>query len=178
MRGQAIEGGDAVSTNERRIDMRNSIKALLVTISLAGLSCGSNAKDLSHFIGVWSVASGTFTITCAGTPSTSQVTGTETWATSSTSDLVETIPGTTCVFHADVSANTATGLSSQLCTINGTDPAYGTSYTEILTFVAYNFVVSPDGKTATENFSGNATYTESGSTQNCSFTQTASYTKQ
>jgi hypothetical protein len=159
--------------------MRNSIKALLVTISLAGLSCGSNAKDLSSFVGVWSAASGTYTITCAGiTPSTSQVTGTETWATSSTSDLVQTSPGSACVFHANVSASTATGLPGQSCNDTGTDATTGASYTTILTFTAYTFVVSPDGKTATENFSGNATYTESGSTTNCTFTQTASYTKQ
>jgi len=157
--------------------MRNSIRALLVTLSLAGFSCGSNAKNLNEFVGVWSPASGTFTITCAGTPSLSQVTDTETWATSSTSDLVQTITGTSCVFHANVSGSTATGVSGQSCVINGTD-ANGSSYTENLSFSAYNFVVSPDGKTANENFSGNATYSSGGLTENCTFTQTASYTKQ
>jgi uncharacterized protein (DUF2147 family) len=158
--------------------MRNSIRALLVTFALAGLSCGSNDKDLSKFVGVWGQPAGTYTIMCTGLgTSTTQVTGTETWSTSSTSDLVQTIPDTTCVFHANASASTASGVSGQSCVINATT-TNGIAYTETMNFTSYTFVVSPDGKTATENFAGNATDNAAGVTYSCTFTQTASYTKQ
>ena len=123
-------------------------------------------------------------MTCPGNPaadSTSQVTDPETWALGSTSDLVQTIPGTGCVFHADVSANTATGSpANQSCTVNSTDSTNGDSLTDVLTFTTYNFVVSPDGLTATENYAGTDAETDNTAllSGNCSFTQAASYTKQ
>jgi hypothetical protein len=165
--------------------MRDSVKALVMTLSLAGAACGSSSggKDTSKFVGVWSPASGVYTQTCPGDASntgTSQVTSTETWATGTTSDLVQTIPGSSCVLHADISANTATATpSGQTCSIPAA-ATNGDSLTQAITLTAYNFVVSTDGLTATENYSGTLVLTDNtaGASENCTFTQTASYSKQ
>ncbi len=164
--------------------MRDPVKALLVTLSLAGAACGSSGggKNVSQFVGVWSPASGTFTENCPGGDGTTThlVSDTETWATGTTSDLVQTIPNTSCVFHAEVSASTATGVSGQTCTVNTPATAVSDSFTDVFSFVSYTFVVSPDGMTATENYSGNLAETDNTTNQagTCTFTQTASYTKQ
>lgn len=164
--------------------MRDSVKTFLVALSLVGAACGSSSggKNVSGFVGVWSPASGTFTETCPGGngTTTTQVTATETWATGTSSDLVQTIPNTSCVFHADISASTATGVAGQTCTINTPATATSDSFTDVLSFTSYTFVISPDGMTATENYSGNLAETDNtlNLSGNCTFTQTASYTKQ
>jgi hypothetical protein len=50
----------------------------------------------------------------------------------------------------------------------------------VIGITSYSFVIMPDGKTASENFSGTDAETDNTTTQtgNCTFTQTASYTKQ
>lgn len=98
----------------------------------------------------------------------------------STSDLVQTVTSLgNCVFHANVSANTATGAAGQICTITGTLPN-GDPGTDVLTFTSYTFVVSADDLTAMENLAGNEVITDNatGASTNCTFTQMASYTKQ
>jgi hypothetical protein len=162
--------------------MRDSVKALLVTLSLAGAACGSSGggKDLNLFVGVWGQPSGTSTISCTGlSPMTAQVTDTETWMTSSTSDLVQSINefSPPCVFHADVASDTATGLSNQSC-MDTEDDGAGSTYTATLNISVYKFVVAADDMTATESFNGNATVIDQGQTFTCTFTQTASYSKQ
>jgi hypothetical protein len=165
--------------------MRDPVKALLVTLSLAGAACGSSGggKDVGKFIGVWGAPTGSEMTTCTGQPQlsgTEQVTTPETWAMGSTSDLVQTVASLGgCVFHANVSANTATGTPSQTCTVTGALPN-GDPATEVLTFTAYTFVVSSDGLTATENLAGNEVITDNASAMatDCTFTQSASYTKQ
>ena len=133
-------------------------------------------------MGVWSPASGTFTANCPGGSgtTTSLVTENVTWASGTTSDLVQTIPGTTCIFHANISGSTATGVASQTCTVNTAATAVSDSFTDLLGFTSYTFVLMPDGMTASENYSGTDMETDntSGATGNCTFTQTASYTKQ
>lgn len=164
--------------------MRDSVKVVVMALSLAGVTCGSSggSKDLTKFIGVWGAPTGTYTQTCPGDAAntgTSQVTDTETWAAGTTSDLVQSIPNSACVLHADVSANTATASpAGQSCTSSGT--VGGDSITQVATLTAYNFVVSSDGLTATENYSGTLVLTDNtaGLSENCTFTQTASFTKQ
>jgi len=164
--------------------MRDSVKVVVMALSLAGVTCGSSggSKNVAGFVGVWSPASGVYTQTCPGDDAntgTSQVTDTETWAMGTTSDLVQTIPGTSCVLHADISASTATATpANQTCTVTSTGG--GDSITQALTLTAYNFVLSSDGLTATENYSGTMVLTDNtvGVSENCTFTQTASYSKQ
>jgi hypothetical protein len=164
--------------------MRDSVKALVMALSLASVTCGSSSggKDIAKFVGVWAPASGTFTETCPGGSGTTTtlVTDTETWAMGSTSDLVQTIPGTSCVFHANISADTAAGVAGQTCTVNTAATATADSFTDVLNISSYTFVISPDGMTATENYSGTDAETDNTTnlSGNCTFTQTASYTKQ
>jgi hypothetical protein len=166
--------------------MRDLVKVLLVTLSLVGAGCGSSSggKDLAKFEGVWSPASGTFTETCPGGSgtTTNQVTSALTWAGATTSDLVQTVPGTggMCLLHANVSADTATAVAGSMCTINTPATATSDSFTDVLSITSYTFVISPDGMTATENYSGTDAETDNtaNASGNCTFTQTASYTKQ
>jgi hypothetical protein len=162
--------------------MRDLVKALLVTLSLTFAACGSSGggKDINQFVGIWGQPSGTSTLSCTGlSPMTVQVTDTETWATSSSSDLVQTINefNPPCVFHADVSGETATGVSNQSCQDTEDDGA-GSTYTATLMISVYKFVVASDDMTAAESFSGTATVVDQGTTFNCTFTQTVSYSKE
>lgn len=162
--------------------MRDSIRALVVALSLVGAACGSSGggKDLNKFVGVWGQPSGTSTISCTGLdPNTVQVTDTETWMTSSSSDLVQTITeyNPPCVLHADVSGDTATAVANSSC-MDTEDDGAGSTYTATLTLSVYKFVVAADDMTATESFNGTATVIDQGTTFPCTFTQTVSYSKQ
>ncbi len=140
----------------------------------------ANVDDTAPFLGTWTADSGTLTLTCRGIdPSSTDVTGTqEVWAEGTDTDLVHPGFQGDCEFTANVSDRTATGLPGQTCTANGTDSSSGDSYSQMLSFDSYEFVVSRDGQTATESFYGTDTYTDL--TQNitltCTFEQTASYT--
>jgi hypothetical protein len=166
--------------------MRDSVKTFLVALSLAGAACGSSGggKNVTGFVGVWAPASGSFIETCPGNTqnptTTTLVTNPVTWSTATTSDLVQTVPGTTCLLHADISGSTATAVAGSTCTV--TTPASATSdaFTDVIDITSYSFVIMPDGKTASENYSSSDAETDNTSNMsgNCTFTQTASYTKQ
>ncbi|HEY5283912.1 MAG TPA: hypothetical protein VIM14_14065 [Polyangia bacterium] len=150
-------------------------KALLV--SLLGVlvatsaACGSNdtTTHASSFVGTWHPTSGTTTLTCAGTPSTSSVTDNLTWGAGVGADLVQT--SGSCMLKANVTSSTASALPSQTCT-----EAAGTA-TVVLAVAAYTFSLSADGLTATESVSGSATVSQGGLTETCTFSGLASYQK-
>ncbi|HEY5091539.1 MAG TPA: hypothetical protein VIK30_16275, partial [Polyangia bacterium] len=125
-RGKPGSGGATLNIQQGTDNMRDSVKVVVMALSLAGVTCGSSggSKNVAGFVGVWSPASGVYTQTCPGDDAntgTSQVTDTETWAMGTTSDLVQTIPGTSCVLHADISASTATATpANQTCTVTST----------------------------------------------------------
>jgi hypothetical protein len=160
--------------------MGKSVKTILIglTLTLGACSSGSGGGNINKFVGVWAPSAGTFTITCAGQSQTSLVTDTVTWTAGTTSDLVQTIPGTTCVFHADVTSLTATGVPGQTCNVESTSG--GDSITDHLSISAYTFSLSADGLTGTESYSGTDTETDNttGQSINCTFSQQAMYSKQ
>ena len=129
-------------------------------------------KNLCAFIGTWTANSGTVTLTCAGTPSTSTVTESDVWQAGTTSDLVQPASsGGGCVLLADVSGNTATALPNQTCsTSSGSD-------TVNLTISTYTFVLGTSHAAATEPASGTGTVSGSGVSETCSYTEMATYTK-
>ena len=156
--------------------MRNLTRVLLATLSLVGVSCGSS-NSKSEFIGTWS-PSGTYTLTCGGDAQTTQLTDNITWATSSTSDLIQTSAGSSCVIHANVSGNTATASAGQSCTTSGTDDT-GAAYQMTINLQNYTFVVAADGHTAQESLSANVSYISGGVTTPCTMVESAvSFTKQ
>jgi hypothetical protein len=166
--------------------MRDSVKTFLVALSLVGAACGSSGggKNVAEFEGVWAPASGVFTETCAADnppTTTTQVTNNVTWSPATTSDLVQTLPGLpTCLLHADISGSTATAVAGSMCTVTTAQSATSDAFTDVIGITSYSFVIMPDGKTASENFSGTDAETDNTTTQtgDCTFTQTASYTKQ
>ncbi len=163
--------------------MRTSIKAILVSLVLTAGACGggSDGKDLSRFAGVWSPTAGTTTVTCSGASQTSAVTGNVTWAMGTSSDLIQTVSGSSCVIHADVEGDTASGVGTQTCVWDSTDAYYGDSLSTSISLTAYTFVIGSDGHTATENFSGTLLQTDNstGLNTSCTYSETAgSYQKE
>jgi hypothetical protein len=161
--------------------MRNSLKTLLVASFLTAGACGggSEGKNLGAFVGVWTPTSGNIMYACAGQSVTAPSTAL-TWAVGTSSDLIQTAPGSSCVMHADISSDTATETGTQTCVIPSVD-SYGDSITDSLSFTAYTFVLGTDGKTATENFSGTVLETDNtvGTSTTCTMSETgASYQKQ
>jgi hypothetical protein len=135
---------------------------------------------LAPFVGTWTAVSGTLAILCPGVPaSTEAVTGTETWAPGTVSDLVQPGFEADCDLNANVSARTATALPGQTCTESSTDDTSGDTITQDFTIESFKFVVSSDGKSATQTFAGNDDYTDvtTGGELVCMFTETASFTK-
>ncbi|HVV50311.1 MAG TPA: hypothetical protein VHO06_11670 [Polyangia bacterium] len=162
--------------------MRHALKALLVASLLTGAACGggSDGKDLARFAGTWSSTAGTLVTTCDGQSSTSALSQTLTWSLGTSSDLIQTLPQTECIIHADVDGDTASELGTQTCTLATTD-AYGEPVNETVSVTAYTFALSADGKTATENLSSTVLLTNNstGVSGTCTVTETAgSYQKQ
>ena len=133
---------------------------------------GDGGKNLCAFVGTWTAKSGTITLTCAGTPSTSQVTEPDVWQAGTTSDLIQPASsGGGCALLADVSGNTATALPNQTCSTSSG------SETVNLTISTYTFVLDSGDTTATEMASGTGAVSASGINETCSYAEMATYTK-
>jgi hypothetical protein len=154
--------------------MRNAITMLGLVSVLALSACGGESGDrFNRFVGTWNATAGTITEVCPATGTyTDSLTDNVVWSTGVSSDLVSTSVLVTCPFMANVRGLTASGVTGQTCT--GAD---GTGTTSTVTVASYTFVISPDGHTATENASGQATYVVQGATIACTFNESGSYQK-
>jgi hypothetical protein len=150
--------------------MRNAIKMFGLVAALVLSACGGDkGDDVARFVGTWQATSGTLTRICGGYVFTDTITGSESWQTGLTSDLVSTDAIAGCAVEADVNGATASGTPGKTCA--------SPDGTSTVTISSYTFVISADGHTATENGSGNLVYIESGATIPCSFNLTAAYQK-
>jgi hypothetical protein len=156
--------------------MRTTIKVLAVGIlwmlgtGIQGCGGRGDGEDIAKFTGTWRAISGTSTVSCPGRGAdTSPVDGTIVWSRGVSSDLVQTL-SSTCVINAEVMGATAAG-SAAPCTM----PSGETTVT--LTLPNYTFVISPDGRTATENGSGTFLINGGGVAVTCALSETASYQK-
>ena len=154
--------------------MRNAIKMLGLVSLLALSACGGESGNrFNRFVGTWNATAGTITEVCPATGTyTDSVTGNVVWSSGVSSDLVSTSESVPCPLMANVSGSTASGVANQICTAPD-----GTGVTSTVTIASYTFVVSPDGHTATENASGQATYVVQGATIACTFNESGSYQK-
>jgi hypothetical protein len=152
--------------------MRNAIKLVGLVSMLALSACGDKGDDLGPFLGTWQPTSGTLTAVCQGYTYTASLSDNVIWRPGVSSDLVQTVPGNSCAFMADVKGSTALGLPGQNCTSSD-----GTGGQQTIAFTGYTFVISPDGHTATENASGSVTFFADGATVPCSLNETGSYQK-
>ena len=157
--------------------MRNTIMMLGMTMAMAmaASACGggeSGGEQFARFVGTWRPVSGTVTRSCPGyAAETSPVTENLIWSPGVGADLIST-DSTSCSLMANVTSATAASVPGQSCS----GPA-GQGGTYTLAFGGYTFVISADGRTATENGSGQITFVSGGATLICTFTGTASYEK-
>jgi hypothetical protein len=175
------DGGDSSSSHAGSGNAGSSSSHAGSSSSGAGGSGGSggspSSSKLAPFLGTWTATSGTLTLTCPGiAPSNTDATGSETWSPGTASDLVAIGFESTCNFNANVSGKVATGLPRQVCNESST-ATNGDAITQSLTFTSLTFVVSADGATATQKFSGTDLYTDTTTAQSltCTFSETAEY---
>jgi hypothetical protein len=154
--------------------MRHAIKMVGLVFVLALSACGGESGEtFDRFVGTWHAVAGTITESCPGGGTyTYSVTGNVVWSSGVSSDLVSTSAFITCPLTADVTGSTASGVPGQACTA-----ADGTGVTSTVTLSGYTFVMAPDGHTATENASGQATYIANGAAIACTFNESGSYQK-
>jgi len=162
--------------------MKTSLTAILACVVFGAGACGggSDGKDMAAFVGVWSPTAGTTAVVCSGNTNTSAVSGNVTWSLGTSSDLIQTLTNSSCVIHADVEGETASGVGTQTCVFESTDSYTGDPLSTSISLTAYTFVISGDGHTATENFSGTLLQTDNytGLNTSCSYSETAgSYQK-
>lgn len=153
--------------------MRYAIKMFGLVLVAALSACGrDDGGGFDTFVGTWKPTSGTGTTICPGyAPFTSTASGNIVWSAGVSSDLVMTDPSG-CLMLADVRGTTATAFPGQTCTAS--DGAGGVS---TASFTGYTFIVSPDGRNATENASATITFIDQGASIVCSGTSTISYQK-
>jgi len=155
--------------------MRHTIMMLAMTMATATSACGggeSGGDEFARFVGTWRPVSGTVTTSCPGyTAETSPVTENLIWSPGVGADLLST-DSTTCALMADVTNATAASVPGQSCML---PDGQGGTFTVAVS--GYTFVVAADGRTATENGSGQITFVGGGATLICTFTETASYEK-
>jgi len=155
--------------------MRHKLKMLGLVLGMTLSACdgGGEPNTVGKFVGTWRATAGTVTNTCPGyAAETQSLTGNTTWNQGISSDLVSTTALFSCPLMADVAASTATGLPGQSCA-----EADDAGATANVMLTGYTFVLSPDGRTATENASGQITYTVQGAILVCSFNESGSYQK-
>jgi len=153
--------------------MRNAITMLGLVSAMSLSACGGDkGDDLGRFVGTWSATSGNYNVVCPGyAPDTYPVSGNVVWNTGVSSDLVVTDTGG-CAITADVRGSTASGDPGKSCTSPD-----GVGGLQTITLASYTFVIAPDGRTATENASGNITDVAAGVSIVCTFNENASYQK-
>ena len=155
--------------------MRHTIMMLAMTMAMTASACGggeSGGDEFARFVGTWRPVSGTVTTNCPGyAAETDPITENLVWSPGVGADLVST-DSTSCTMMANVTKSTAASVPGQSCTL---PDGQGGTYT--MAFSGYTFVISADGRTATENGSGQITFVGGGASLICTFTGTASYEK-
>jgi hypothetical protein len=152
--------------------MRNAIKVLGLVSVLAMSACdGGEGGDSDQFVGTWRAISGSVTRICpGGAPSTEAVISDVVWISGGSSDLAAASVLTPCRLKANVTGATASGDPGPTCMQS--DGADGSM---MVTFTSYTFVISTNGRTATENSSGQVIHVDRGTAIACAFNESASY---
>ena len=152
--------------------MRNAIRLVGLAIGLVLSACGETGDGAEAFLGTWHPTSGTIRRACPGSlPTTEKASQDVAWSTGVETDLVATTALTPCRLKAEVVAGTAVGIPDDNCTV---DDGIGVSTVLVN---RYAFVMSPDGRTATESAAGQITRVADGVATGCSFDAKVSYQK-
>lgn len=157
--------------------MRIISKAMLVSALAILGACGggSGGGGIAKIKGTWQPTSYTSTVNCGAVGSSVDNVGSNiVWSMGTTSDLIQTEAGSTCVLLADVTGYTASAIPGQTCLQTDAD---GDSINISLT--SYSFSLSADFQTANESGSGSAlvTLAATGGTGTCTYSLTAAYHK-
>jgi hypothetical protein len=152
--------------------MRNAIRLVGLAMGLGLSACGETGGGAEAFVGTWHPTSGTIRRACPGSlPTTEDVVQDVVWSAGVETDLVATTVLTPCRLKAEVVVGIAVGIPDDKCTV---DDGMGVSTVLVN---RYAFVMSPDGRAATESAAGQLTRVADGVATGCSFEATASYQK-
>jgi hypothetical protein len=152
--------------------MRNAIRMIGLAMGLVLSGCGGTEDGAEVFVGTWHPILGAIRRACPGAAPTTESVRDIVWSTGVETDLVSTTALTPCRLKAEVVAGTAVGVPDDKCTV--VDRAGGLSTVVVN---RYAFVVSPNGRTATESAAGQITRVDQGVATACSFEATALYQK-
>lgn len=151
--------------------MRNAIRMVGLAMGLVLSACGETGDGTSVFVGTWRPIVGAIRRACPGAAPTTERVREIVWSAGVDSDLVTTTELTPCRLKAVVVAGTAVGIPDDKCTV---DDGMGVSTVLVN---RYAFVLSSDGRTATESAAGQVTRVDEGVATGCSFEATALYRK-
>jgi hypothetical protein len=152
--------------------MRRAIKVLGLGFGLVLSACGREGEDeVGRFVGRWRPAAGEVKTMCPGEAERGEAPAADVvWMRGAASDLVSRTPLTPCRLAADLMDETASIVPGHRCTYSD-----GAGGTVTVTFGAYAFWVTPDGRTALESASGEVTHVVQGDARVCSFRDSSWY---
>lgn len=152
--------------------MRSAIRFVGLAMGLVLSACGETGDGPESLVGTWHPTSGTIRRACPGSLRTTEDAVQDVvWSSGVETDLVATTALTPCRLKAEVVVGIAVGIPDDKCTV---DDGMGVS-TVLLN--RYAFVMSADGRTATESAAGQITRVADGVATGCSFEAMASYQK-
>jgi hypothetical protein len=137
-------------------------------------ACGGTSISAADFIGNWN-RSGNNTVTCAGTPNTTSITGVLTIVAGSSSNQIQGTQPDGCQTNYTISGAVATAAAGQSCTVAVTGGSW------LVTIQSHTLTFSGDGTTGStlaEASSSTVVETVSGTTSNCTESSTGTFTKQ
>lgn len=175
--GLALRAVLKIVKDESQAPDRGKLRAIVAAVGLLGAilaGCGSNGAymgpppdagdPVAAWLGTWSTAAETTTVTCPGQPAASSANpSSESFARGTSSPLVLTTPG--CLIMMDENGTTATARPGQSCT----DAASGA----VLSIGSWTFSIG-----GVENVTGTVATTDSaGNPVTCSFGVSGSFAR-
>jgi hypothetical protein len=143
--------------------------ALLFTAALACSSSSSSSSSTSAFIGTWQYTTGTQTLTCGSTSTTTALTGMVQLQEGTAPGTIEYIGPNGCDFTLNVSGDTLSGTAGAPCT----QMLSGVTAMETLTALTATL----NGSTITETAAVSAVLNENGASEDCTASTTATLTQ-
>jgi hypothetical protein len=144
----------------------------VIAIVLGG--CTSGADPTEDFLGTWTRATGSYTVTCGNNTESGGMGGMVRFEEGVTAPLIVSDPD--CTFNFDMQADEATVVLGQSCALNG-KTSRGSQYTVVIAPTEWLFSPRDDTNMSERGTSTMTYHFTSGEITTCVFSHTASLTK-